>query len=412
MEPEKDINSKLISLFESDQEESCGERGDSRDDKELGKESSEKTGEDKVVQAEGLQNLGMRASSAAVPPNVLALDKLGVKPVMPPLDLSKKYKKEPSGKSKKARNFQLTLNEVDKFEEVKKYLLGLKQINYIIACQEVAPTTGHIHNHIYCQFNSPSSLNIKKLCGAHIEEAFGSPEQNINYIKKVDEPEKRGEIIFEWGEVRKNRNLKKITLKEAKEVPLEELESGLSLYNYKAYEYIKTQKANVVENKGDHKKVKVVYIWGPSGSGKTLWAQYQFRNIPYNNVKKTGDFWHGVSDGVYAALYDDWRDSHMIPSEFIHFIDYTCHNINIKGGSVKNIYKYIIITSVQNPHEIYPYSVEKDEEPKKQWLRRLKIIYAPDVMTPAVKMNYMKELGWADEEDDDEDDPFKGLNFK
>ena len=33
-------------------------------------------------------------------------------------------------------------------------------------------------------------------------------------------------------------------------------------------------------------------------------------------------------------------------------------------------------------------------------------------MTPAVKMNYMRELGWADEEEEDEDDPFKGLNFK
>lgn len=403
MDGEKDINSKLISLFESEAEESCGEMGDSREEKELGKESSN----DKQA-----EHLMMRGKVPAVMPNVLALDKLGEQPKMPPKDLSAKYKKEPTGKTKKARNFQLTLNEVERWEKLKNYILGVKNLNYAIACQEIAPQTGHIHIHVYCQFTSPVSLNFKKTEGAHLEECLGSPEQNVDYIKKTNEPEKRGEIIWEYGEVRTNRNFKKVSIKEAKEIPLNELEAGLSLYNYKAYEYVKTQKSNIVEKGGDHKLVKVVYIWGPSGSGKTLWAQYHFRNLPYNNVKKTGDFWHGVSDNVYAALYDDWRDSHMIPSEFIHFIDYTSHNLNVKGGSVKNNYKYIIITSVQNPQEIYPYSVEKDEEPKKQWLRRLKIIYAPEVMSPVVMANYKKELGWTDEAEEDPEDPFKGLNFK
>ena len=49
------------------------------------------------------------------------------------------------------------------------------------------------------------------------------------------------------------------------------------------------------------------------------------------------------------ALYDDFRDSHMKPSEFINFIDYNVHGLNIKNGEIQNNYKYIIITSVQDP---------------------------------------------------------------
>lgn len=355
-------------------------------------------------------DLSVRAKKAAAEPNVLSLDKIGEKIKMPPIDLKAKYKKGPSGKTKRARHFQITLNEVEKFKDLKDYLMGLKNLNYIIACEEVAPTTGHIHNHIYCQFSAPTSLNFKSLCEAHLEECMGSAQQNIKYIKKEDQPDKRGKIILEWGEPRLSGDMSKLTLKEAKEKTLDELEGGLSLLNYKAFEYMKTQKANEVKAKEDHKKVKVVYIWGPTGSGKSLWAQYQMRNIPYNEVKHTGEFWHGVSDGAKACIYDDFRDSHMMPSEFINFIDYTCHNLNIKGGSVKNNYKYIIITSIQDPNKLYPNFTEKDDEPKKQWLRRMKVIYAPDVMGETVKQNYMRELGWLDEEEDD-DDPFKGLNF-
>ena len=47
---------------------------------------------------------------------------------------------------------------------------------------------------------------------------------------------------------------------------------------------------------------------------------------------------------------------------------------NIKYGNVKNKFKYIFITSIQNPEELYSNSQPK--EPKEQWLRRItEIIY-------------------------------------
>ena len=67
----------------------------------------------------------------------------------------------------------------------------------------------------------------------------------------------------------------------------------------------------------------------------------------------------------------DFRASHMTPSEFINFIDYRTHMLNIKGGSVRNGYTKIIITSIQSPFDIYS---KFPEEGRKQWLRRLRIV--------------------------------------
>ena len=73
--------------------------------------------------------------------------------------------------------------------------LGLKTLNYYIATREIAPSTGHVHIHIYCQFTNSVRLSLKKLMGAHLDKCYGSPQQNLDYIYKVKEPEK--EVIIE-----------------------------------------------------------------------------------------------------------------------------------------------------------------------------------------------------------------------
>lgn len=52
----------------------------------------------------------------------------------------------------------------------------------------------------------------------------------------------------------------------------------------------------------------------------------------FEEVKYSNGFWNGVSDGNGCAVYDDFRDSHISASEFINFIDYNVHNLNVKGG--------------------------------------------------------------------------------
>ena len=267
-------------------------------------------------------------------------------------------------KCKKARAFQLTINDVDAAGDVFNYLRGL-QNNYMIACKEVAPTTGHVHIHVYVQFPTPHALSLKKVGGAHIEVCRGSPEQNIAYVKKD------GDVIVEEGTP---RLCYVPSIKDAKAMDSDVLQ-GLNLNFYSVVQKIEAEKKKYISPMDYYKKVEVFYVYGESGAGKTKWCiddMMKNKVEKFNEVKYDGSFWHGVTDDCKVCLYDDWRDSHMKPAEFINFIDYNRHVMNVKGGSVRNGYERIYITSVQSPDEIYG---KVDGEPRKQWERRMKVVH-------------------------------------
>lgn len=256
--------------------------------------------------------------------------------------------------------FQLTINDENVVGDVLNYVRSLKP-NYLIACKEKAPTTGHIHFHAYVQFERSKRLSIKKLLGAHVEGCKGSPQQNIDYIKKD------GDIICEEGEVKKKggktiQDVKKMAPKEREQLPIQ-------LFNI--VNKINNEEKKQIKGTEYYKEVEVYWYYGESGSGKSRRAVKEIGDAEFNEVKYDGSFWHGVTEECPIALYDDWRDSHMKPTELINFIDYHRHIMNVKGGSVRNNYKKIYITTLQNPEEIYK---NCPEETRKQWLRRIKEI--------------------------------------
>lgn len=233
----------------------------------------------------------------------------------------------------------------------------------MIACKEIAPNTGHEHIHIYCQFTSPKRLSLKKLCGCHVEICRGSPQSNVDYIKKD------GNIIFEQGEL---RHTGAKSIKDVKELSKTEREE-LDVRYYNIVEKINGNEQDDIDIDTWHKDVKVIYIYGKSGSGKSLKAyelakEYGYQKV--NIVKYVNGFWMGVGDSK-LAIYDEFRPSHMTASEFLNFIDYNIHILNIKGGKKQNLYEIIIITSIFHPREIYS---NLSEEDKTQWLRRITIL--------------------------------------
>ena len=267
----------------------------------------------------------------------------------------------------KGRNFLFTLNEVDEWDELRKYITEKGNFQYGIASLEKAPTTGHKHIHFYAQFKKPTEIYQSKCAGARIDKCKGSAQQNIEYVKKTKEPEKRGEIIFEQGEPLMKGG---VSIKEVKAMAPQDRES-LPLVYYNIVNKINAEEAKQLNPDEYHKEVEVFYLYGESGSGKTRKAIEMIKQLggTFNEVKYDGSFWHGVSEDSEIALYDDWRDSHMKPSEFINFIDYNRHVMNIKGSSIRNNYKHIFITSIQRPEEIYK---NVGEEPRRQWERRIK----------------------------------------
>lgn len=269
---------------------------------------------------------------------------------------------EPNFNSR-SRHFQLTLNQPEKYDNLKEYLSNLKQFRYLISCKEFAPTTGKEHIHIYVQFTNSQKLNHKKCQGAHIEKCYGTPEQNKIYIEK-------GEIIDEMGEFGSCEKTKFPTIEQVKAMSREE-RNNLPLHYYNTVNKINMQEDNVMDIDDIYKPdVQVFYFYGPSGIGKSKNALELIKKFgkEFDELKYENGFWLGYGKGE-IAFYDDWRDNHMRASEFINFIDYYIHNLNVKGGCEKNRYKVIIITSIQSPWEIYQTQPELQE----QWLRRMKI---------------------------------------
>ena len=262
----------------------------------------------------------------------------------------------------KGRSFQLTCNNLESYNASVQYLKKSQMLDYIIACHELAPTTGHEHWHIYCHFNNARLLKLKKLKGAHVEVCRGSAVQNIDYIKK------NGDITLEEGIP---PSFNSLTVSELKKINDED-----DLPDWKQFNLWSKLKSQETINIMDWlKPIKVYYIWGPSGIGKSKKAKdivlesklgHEVSIAKFNN-----GYWNGVNSKSKIMIYDDFRDSHMPASEFINLIDYNKHIMNTKGAFVINNYELIIITSVQDVDTIYS---NLPDEPRLQWMRRIEVI--------------------------------------
>lgn len=269
---------------------------------------------------------------------------------------------KPKTKELKCRRIMLTINQIDKYEEIKKHMLDRKSFRYLLAGKEIAPETGHEHIHMYVEFTNSIYVSKKMCCNQRVD-VVKSKTQAMDYCQKDCE------VIDEIG---KPSHQGSSTVKELMEC---KNPSELDPRMFKTWKEVKQWNQAHTISEWYCPDKEVIWIYGDSGVGKTKRAGELAGDNLVDRVKCTNGFWQGVSfdDNVKWCIYDDFRDSHMHPSELISFCDYYRNNMNVKGSSVLNHYDHIIITSVQDPHEIYPNM--KDEEPKQQWLRRIKIIH-------------------------------------
>ena len=286
---------------------------------------------------------------------------------------------------KKAKNITLIVNAENaaaveaKIAKIIAYVKGsFKTLNYLLAITEEGDQTERLHGHIYMQFCCSVALRAACLEHSHYEVCKKSPIANVKYLLK-NVPDRcsnkalcndSGKVIAEIGNVRETGGTRISDAKKMTDAELDDL--NLNLIN--AVNKIKADRANRIKNLDDlYKDIKVFYYYGASGAGKTVLAKEKAKeclklladagveDADVNMIKYEGSFWHGVADGSLVAIYDDFRDHHMPPSEFINLIDYNIHSMNVKGGSVKCNYKYVIITSIQDPYKIYAGAKNYDE---------------------------------------------------
>lgn len=239
----------------------------------------------------------------------------------------------------KARHWQLTLNQTEYFNNVWEYLTSRKNCIYAIACEETAPSTGHIHNHIYAQYNIPVALSIKKCCGAHIENCRGTPQENVNYIKKD------GKIIAEYGEFRSWGGNRMPTIKEVQEMS----EADVCTLPANLINCVKKIR-NEVPGERYWKPVYVEWHYGPTGSGKTRKAfEDGAEPVEYHNGFFTD--WGGAR----VIVLEEMRGQIPYP-ELLKILDdyHNYYKVNIKGGFKYVDLDKVYITSPKTPHDCYP----------------------------------------------------------
>lgn len=126
------------------------------------------------------------------------------------------------------------------------------------------------------------------------------------------------------------------------------------------------------------KNVKIYYIFGPVNVNKLEKAKEIIRlykekyGTIVNYINYEDGFWNGRSfhDGFYSgvgfsskiAIYKDFYEYDIYVNRFKELIDNSRRPMKVKHGWKRNDYELIIITSVQNPKDIYKEYPEKDRQ--------------------------------------------------
>lgn len=240
---------------------------------------------------------------------------------------------------------------------------------YDVMCSDTTKE-GRLHYHQYLYFKNAISFNtIKKMYPTAMIQKEISQGSYIEYIKGNSNGRK--EVVYESGTMPSKHKFP--TIREVKEMTREERDD-IPVQYFNIVKQINESEENDIRVSDIYKaNIKVYWIYGPSGVGKTRRALEEVGpDAVINMVKFDGSFWHGIGTAK-IAIYDDFRDSHMKPSEFINFIDYNIHPLNVKGGTKMNRYETIYITSIQDPEWIYQ-GMREYEEPRRQWMRRIIVI--------------------------------------
>lgn len=256
-----------------------------------------------------------------------------------------------------------------KYTNLIKYLTKFKSFRYLISGYGLPEhETPNNHIHIYVEYKETTRLYITKVYGAHITTHIDSQLNTIQYVK-----DQECGIIEEIG---KKALCHRPSIKEAKQMSVEELEElGLD-YNNIVDKIIRTKQKTKLSEVSKYGKIKIYYLYGDSGTGKTTTAHKLIAEHGYDEfdiIQYKNGFFQGNTTGYGCCLYDEFRPSDMPVNEFIKFIDYNVQVMNIKGGHVMNKYELIIITSVINPYKMYA-ECTNAEETKTQWIRRMNII--------------------------------------
>lgn len=231
-----------------------------------------------------------------------------------------------------SRKWQLTINNpLEKdytHDKIKKILHSFKPLIYYCISDEIAKIH---HTHIYILFKSPvrfSTLQNRFNKQAHIEKAYGTSNQNRDYVFKegkwIDDKKRETNLAdshVEWGEIPQERQGARNDLTELYEL----INEGMS--NYEILEY-KPEFINQLERmervrqtiqeesfKDIFRHLEVTYLQGDTGSGKTrsIMDTYGYANVyRVTNYKNPFDQYKGQDVIAFEEFHSSLPINQML----------------------------------------------------------------------------------------------------
>jgi len=272
----------------------------------------------------------------------------------------------------RSRGYVFTWNNYP--ETYREALDALPQVKYIVAAEEIAPTTNtpHLQGFVYWNSGKTVAAVRTQLPGCHVERIKGTPKQADDYCRKTrPEDGEPNAVVYSRGERPlsqeekgdKEKQRYQIAWELAKEGRIEEIEAPIRLRLYGAIRRIERDYMPVAPRLTGPCGL---WIYGLAGAGKTRAVLDQFPNA---YPKPRSQWWDGYQgeDTVYVDDLD--RYDVKLGGQLKLWSDAYPFIAEIKGGSKKIRPKLLIVTSQYQIEQIW-----NDIETRQALMRRFVVV--------------------------------------
>lgn len=272
-------------------------------------------------------------------------------------------------------------------------LLSSFKTDYFCMAKEISET-GTEHFHFYVYRSTPMTFNMikKKLPYAHIEIAYGSHEENIDYVNKegkwkyTDKVHTKIEGSFrECGERPIDGNDKKTkfseelwnSLKEGKR-PLEIIEENPSRINNLRNITTLHKELLFEKNKNKLRNVTTTYIYGKTGLGKTHYVYHHYNPediyVLTNYNRNNGSPYFDNYSGEQIMVWEEFHGQIPI-GKVLTYLDIYPVQLPARYNDVPACYEEVLILSNLSLHDHYADIQISKPEVWNAFLRRIDKIY-------------------------------------
>lgn len=267
------------------------------------------------------------------------------------LDTSVLEKEKLNMSDERSRKWQITQNNPSEHgfshEFVHIAMSWLKPVYYCMCDETGEEGTPHTHLYVQCE----NAIHFSKLKSvfpsAHIEKAYGTPQENREYVRKegkyADSEKKTTnhiETFEEWGDLPEEKQGRRTDNEDILQM-IKDGHSELAIIekhphfmnNLASYDKVRSLIQREEANKW--RDVEVVYIYGETEAGKTRYVTDLCGG--YDSYYRVTDYDHPFDeyDGQDTIVFDEFRGdipmSHMLNYLDGHPVDLPCRYHNKKA---------------------------------------------------------------------------------